>query len=93
MKFHTVEKISFAGGMMILDVDSRRVEVDLQKVSPKLSAASPEQRVHYEVSPSGYGIHWPELDEDLSIDGLLGIQHFPKSKFVESVAEDRPPAG
>jgi hypothetical protein len=25
----------------------------------------------FEVSPSGYGIHWPELDEDLSIDGMI----------------------
>ncbi|PKN21436.1 MAG: hypothetical protein CVU65_16870 [Deltaproteobacteria bacterium HGW-Deltaproteobacteria-22] len=25
------------------------------------------------MSPSGYGIHWPELDEDLSVDGLLGL--------------------
>lgn len=86
MKFHTVVKISFSGDTMILDVDSRRVKVDLRKVSPLLAAASPEQRMRYEISPSGYGIHWPELDEDLSVDGLLGIQHFPKPKFAESVA-------
>jgi hypothetical protein len=27
------------------------------------------------VSPSGYGVHWPLLDEDIAIDGLLGIVH------------------
>jgi Protein of unknown function (DUF2442) len=27
--------------------------------------------MNFEVSPSGYGIHWPELDEDLSIDGMI----------------------
>lgn len=90
MKFHTVEKISFSGNTLILDVDSRRVKIDLRKVSPLLAAASPGQRMHYEISPSGYGIHWPGLDEDLSIDGLLGIRHLPKTKYVESVAEDGP---
>jgi hypothetical protein len=38
-----------------------------------------QPRAAYEVSPSGYGIHWPLVDEDLSIDGLLGIKHRPKS--------------
>ena len=37
--------------------------------------SSVEQRNNYEVSPAGYGIHWPMIDEDLSIDGLLGIKH------------------
>ncbi|MBF0567096.1 MAG: DUF2442 domain-containing protein, partial [Nitrospirae bacterium] len=32
----------------------------------------------FEISPSCYGIHWPLLDEDISIDGLLGIVHAPK---------------
>ena len=91
MRFHTIEKISFSGHTMTLDVDSRRVKIDLRKVSPLLAAASPVQRLRYEVSPSGYGIHWPELDEDLSIDGLLGIQHSPRTRFAESVAEDGPP--
>ncbi|MBN2442246.1 MAG: DUF2442 domain-containing protein [Spirochaetales bacterium] len=35
------------------------------------------------MSPSGYGIHWPGQDEDLSIDSLLGIHHHPvKDKKV-----------
>ena len=91
MKFRTVEKISFSGDWMILEVDSRCMRFDLHQVSPLLAAASPEQRMRCEVSPSGYGVRWPELDEDLSIDGLLGIQHFPKLDSVESVAEDNGP--
>lgn len=93
MKFHTISKISFSDNQMTLEADSRPVTVDLRKVSPRLASASAQQRMHYEVSPSGYGIHWPELDEDLSVDGLLGIKHAPKTKFAESVAEDRPAAG
>jgi hypothetical protein len=89
-KFDTVEKISFSGDQMTLNVDSRQVTVDLRKVSPVLAAASAKQRMNYEISPSGYGIHWPELDEDLSVDALLGIKHVPKTKYAESVAEERP---
>jgi hypothetical protein len=40
-----------------------------------LSRASEQQLAQFEVSPSGYGIHWPLLDEDISVDGLLGVQH------------------
>jgi hypothetical protein len=37
-----------------------------------LAAAAPEERRRAELSPGGYGIHWPLLDEDLSIGGLVG---------------------
>jgi hypothetical protein len=38
---------------------------------PSLSAATPEQRSRYEIGGGGVGLHWPELDEDLSIAGLM----------------------
>lgn len=38
---------------------------------PRLLEATPEQRSHWEVSGAGYGIHWPEINEDLSTEGLL----------------------
>ncbi len=90
MKFHIIESLDFSGNMMTLQVDGRKVQVDLKKISPALAAASPEQRARYEASPSGYGIHWPDLDEDLSIDGLLGIKHAGNNKFADNVAEDGP---
>jgi hypothetical protein len=31
----------------------------------------PEQRANFEISGGGYGIHWPDLDEDLSSEGML----------------------
>jgi hypothetical protein len=36
-----------------------------------LAKATLEQRRHLEISPSGYGIHWPEVDEDLAIAPLI----------------------
>ena len=38
---------------------------------PRLATASPEQRARWEVSGGGYGIYWPDIDEDLSTEGLL----------------------
>jgi hypothetical protein len=43
----------------------------LSKLSDKLAKASRVEREFYELSPSGYGIHWPLVDEDLSIGAIL----------------------
>jgi hypothetical protein len=38
---------------------------------PRLAGGTPEQRNHWELLGNGEGVHWPELDEDLSVAGLL----------------------
>jgi hypothetical protein len=38
---------------------------------PLLHEASPQQREHYEIDGGGISLHWPEIDEDLSVAGLL----------------------
>jgi len=38
---------------------------------PRLLRATPEQRANWRVAGAGYGIHWPDVDEDLSTQGLL----------------------
>jgi uncharacterized protein DUF2442 len=50
--------------------DGRSITVPL-KWYPRLLNASPEQRKKWQLSSGGYGIHWPEIDEDLSSEGLL----------------------
>ena len=51
-------------------MDGRSIAVPLAWY-PRLLDATPEQRQHYEVAGGGYGLHWPDLDEDLSTEGLL----------------------
>jgi hypothetical protein len=51
-------------------VDGRTISVPLAW-SWRLSEASPEQRAHFEVIGDGHGIHWPEVDEDISVEGML----------------------
>lgn len=50
--------------------DGRRIAVPIEWY-PRLAHATPEQRAHWEICAGGYGLHWPELDEDLSTEGLL----------------------
>lgn len=76
-KVHDVETISLSGTILRLRVDGQDYEIDLARQSPRLANASPHEREHFIVSPSGYGIHWPEIDEDLSIDGLIRPEHAP----------------
>lgn len=65
------QKIRFDEDTMWVDfVDGRRLGVPLVYF-PRLLKATPEQRVKYELSGGGTGIHWDELDEDISVEGLL----------------------
>jgi hypothetical protein len=51
-------------------VDGRTISVPLAW-SWRLSEATPEQRSRFEILGSGSGIHWPEIDEDISVAGML----------------------
>ena len=68
---HNIQNINFDENQMELDIDGRILKVALGNVSSKLLHASEIERNFYKVSPSGYGIHWPLIDEDLSIEALL----------------------
>lgn len=76
-KHHAVEDVAFEENTLLIKVDGKTRRFALSDVSLRLMAASQTERARFEISPSGYGIHWPLLDEDLSIDGLLGIAHAP----------------
>jgi Protein of unknown function (DUF2442) len=56
---------------LILVLADRRVSIPWEKCSAKLARATPAERNRAELSPGGYGVHWPLLDEDLSVTGLL----------------------
>lgn len=76
---HHIEHVRVEKGSLSLTVDGVRIQCELKDVSSLLAAAKEEEKKTFEVSPSGYGIHWPLIDEDISIDGLLGIVHSPES--------------
>lgn len=84
-KYHEIEKVGFEKERLILRVDDKQYTFSLADISKKLADAPIEEREKYEISPSGYGIHWPLVDEDLSIDGLIGIKH-KRSQTKESIS-------
>jgi Protein of unknown function (DUF2442) len=66
-----IESITFDEDYIFLKIDGNIFKILLNKVSQKLKVADEFQRMFYKISPSGYGIHWPLIDEDLSINSLL----------------------
>lgn len=61
--------------------DGRTVSVPLAW-SWRLSGATPAQRSHFEMIGSGEGVHWPDLDEDISARGMLeGRPACPPKQF------------
>jgi hypothetical protein len=57
-----------ANELVVTLADGRKITTPLDWY-PRLKAASPKQRANFEIMPMG--IHWPDLDEDLGIAGML----------------------
>ncbi len=60
-------------------VDGRTISVPLVW-SWRLSEATPEQRANYEIIGDGEGVSWPEIDEDISVEGMLYGVPAPRPK-------------
>lgn len=87
-KIHEIESKGVRGTILDLLVDGHAYSVDLADESKKLANATPAQIADFIISPSGYGIHWPQVDEDLAIDPMIGIQHeAPTWKVAETTPE------
>ena len=57
-------------------MDGRTIAVPLAWY-PRLSTATAEQRAHWQVCGGSYGIHWPDVDENLTVNGLLAGEPSP----------------
>ncbi len=62
--------------LIVYLVDGRKLEVPLVWF-PRLSKATAAQRKNCRLIGQGIGIHWPKLDEDISIEGLLNVSAHP----------------
>ncbi|MBI1746243.1 MAG: DUF2442 domain-containing protein [Acidobacteria bacterium] len=60
-------------------IDGRVVSVPLAW-SWRLCEATPAQRNKFEIIGDGYGVHWPDIDEDLSVEGMLHGAPAPRPK-------------
>ncbi|MCZ7673155.1 MAG: DUF2442 domain-containing protein [Chloroflexi bacterium] len=77
MPFATVEMSLKAISVIITDdtlsvdlEDGRTISVPIGWY-PRLAHGTAEERANFEISGAGQGIHWPDLDEDIGVEGLL----------------------
>ena len=80
-----VKNVTFSEDSLIVDLmDGRTISVPLAWY-PRLLHASVEQRQNWKLAGGGYGIYWPEIDEDLSTEGMLRGAPAPR-KTMSDVA-------
>lgn len=69
------ESVSFTDSDLLVElIDGRKISVPLEWF-PRLAGATREQLENFEILADGEGIHWPDVDEDLSVAGLLRGEH------------------
>ena len=78
-----VKDVSFTEDNISVDLmDGRTISAPLIWY-PRLYHATGEQLANWQISGGGYGIHWPEIDEDLSTEGLLRGAPAPYQQQLE----------
>ena len=65
-----------AHDLIVFLIDGRKLQVPLAWF-PRLAKAKPSERNQFRFIGNGVGIHWPKLNEDISINGLLNIEKYP----------------
>ena len=71
---YSADKVWVDDELIVVRLDDGRI-IGCPKVwFPKIMAASSDQLDSYKLSP--YGVHWPELDEDISFRGLMSGRHY-----------------
>lgn len=72
-----VDDVALTDDRLIVRIrDGREISTPLVWF-PRLAAATPAQRANWRATGAGYGIHWPDIDEDLSVEGLLRGERAP----------------
>jgi len=66
-----IARVEVTADRLCVDLTDGRVISTPLEWYPRLAHGTPQERARYELSGGGYGIHWPDLDEDLNVEGLL----------------------
>ena len=74
------QNVTVTDDALVIDlIDGRTVSVPLAWY-PRLAQGTAEERAHWRLIGRGEGIHWPDLDEDISVAGLLAGRHSGESQ-------------
>ncbi len=83
-----VRDVRLTEDALVVDLlDGRTISVPLVWY-PRLLAATPGQRSNWRLVGGGFGIHWPDVDEDLSTEGLLRGAPAPRGSAATGRAAD-----
>ena len=84
-----IQRVRVTKDQIIADLaDGRVISVPLAW-SWRLSDATPAQRANFRLIASGQGVHWPDVDEDLSVEGLLHGTPAPRPRPRIAAAKAR----
>jgi len=76
-----VDSVAFTEEFLVVGLkDGRRISVPIEWY-PRLAHCSAVELSNWQICGGGYGIHWPDLDEDLSTEGLLRGAPAPNQGF------------
>jgi hypothetical protein len=67
----SIEQVHLFLPWLIFKANGKEYKFNIRDLSPRLAVASEEELKDFEVTPSGYGIHWEKIDEDISLMALL----------------------
>ena len=93
-----VVRVSVTEDTLSVDLeDGRTIAVPIGWY-PRLAHGTPKERLSFRISGAGYGIHWPDLDEDIGVEGLLfgkrsaeSPDSFERWLVQREAADQRPP--
>ncbi|MEQ9357564.1 DUF2442 domain-containing protein [Coleofasciculus chthonoplastes] len=78
-KEYNISNIEFSEEFIVIAVDGKTYKIPIVKASKRLAEATDIERKMYRISPSGYGIHWYAIDEDLTTKGLIKLAEIAKT--------------
>ena len=85
-----VADVRFGEAQFVVELmNGRTVAVPLAWY-PRLFNATPEQRANWQKAGGGFGIHWPDLDEDLAVEGLLRGAPAPHVEPAGNMDDENP---
>ena len=73
----TIRDVRFEADRLSVELSDGRLIATPLRWYPRLAAATPEQMAEWELLGGGIGIHWPQVDEDLSLEGMLAGRSAP----------------
>lgn len=73
----SIETVRFEGDRLIVELSDGRFLGTPMRWYPRLDGATDAQRNRWEILGHGIGVHWPDVDEDLSLEGMMAGRAAP----------------